>query len=106
MSNLNNLYKCKDDSHGGLSKNSVMEPLPAGLDRGFLSVVSMAVQLSPLRGQFPSRCQRYEQAERLLWETRSADQFASSKHAIVEEKGPLILPTRENLASRNQSWLT
>ena len=92
MSNLNNLYKCKDDSHGGLSKNSVMEPLPAGLDRGFLNVVSMAVQLSPLRGQFPSRCQRYE--------------FASSKHAIVEEKGPLILPTRENLASRNQSWLT
>lgn len=85
--NLSGVYNQKDDSHGGISEMSVLEPLPGRFGLGLTNVVSMRVQCSPLRRQFPSCYRRHEQMERLLWETRSTDQFASTRLLTTKALG-------------------
>jgi len=54
VNNLHGVYNQKDNSHGGISVMSVLEPLPGWLGLGLTNVVSMVVQCSPLRRQPPS----------------------------------------------------
>ena len=54
VNNLSGVYKQKDDSHGGISEISVLEPLPGRPGWGLTNVVSTVVQRSPLRRQLPS----------------------------------------------------
>jgi len=54
VNNPSCVYNLKDNSHGGISVMSVLEPLPGWLGLGLTNVVSMVVQCSPLRRQPPS----------------------------------------------------
>lgn len=89
VNNLNSAYKQKDDSHGDISEMSVLEPLPGVLGLGLTNVVSMRVQYSPLRRQFSSYHQDYEQVERLIWKTRNkhTDRFASTRLLKAKDQG-------------------
>jgi len=53
VNNFSGEYKQKDNSHGDIRVMSVLEPLPGRLGSGLTNVVSMVVQCSPLRRQFP-----------------------------------------------------